>query len=677
MANWSKNNNFSSFWLDDYTSNTDVLTGEKISNSKDYIKMASRLKAIGNFVKIVSGNDVKVQYNNRDESYTDGKTVTISSKINGKSFDSTVGLALHEGSHVKLSDFHLLQNILGYNGKEYLQKQFGFEITTEMESKGLYLGILKDLINIIEDRRIDYNIFTTAPGYQGYYNALYDRYFHAKVIDKALISGEHREETIESYFFRICNMTNSNRDLSALKGLREIYSIINLNDIARLKNTNDAVTTAIEVFKVLDKHIPLPPKEDGEGNCDTPGENKTDEESNCSGGSGKSSENCNTPEGESDDDGSTTTGEDINCKDDESLLPELSPKDKNQLRKAIQKQKDFIRNNIKKSSIRKAEKQKIDAINNSKASYEKVGEGIGNGWYKSSNGVQCLVVRNINKSVIDSQAFETLNSREWAQTHNQEAIDLGIKLGTQLGKKLQVRNDSNELKYNRLNAGRIDKRMIASAGFGNENIFQQVFIDNHKDANVHISIDASGSMSGSKWDKSITSAVAIAKAASMVGNLNITISFRSTEQQGKKYLPAIFIAYDSKVDKIKKIQTLFKHITCPGTTPEGLCFEAIQNEIISSSNQLDSYFINFSDGEPYFESKDISYWGDDAAKHTAKQVKSFREKGIKVLSYFITGSFDKETSTSFKTMYGPDAQNVNVNNLAQLTKTLNNMFIEK
>ena len=93
------------------------------------------------------------------------------------------------------------------------------------------------------------------------------------------------------------------------------------------------------------------------------------------------------------------------------------------------------------------------------------------------------------------------------------------------------------------------------------NIFQQIFVDNHKDANVHISIDASGSMGGKKWDKSITSAVAIAKAASMVGNLNITISFRSTETQGKKFMPAIFIAYDSKVDKFRKIQLLFKHIT--------------------------------------------------------------------------------------------------------------------
>ncbi len=627
---YTKSNNFSSFWLDG-SNNIDILTGEKISSGKDYIKMASTLKAIGNFVKIVSGNDVKVEYSNRDESYTDGKTVTITSKVNGKSFDSTVGLALHEGSHVKLSDFSLLKHLMSYQGKDLLKTRFNFEITDDMELKGLSVMMLKDLINVIEDRRIDYHIFTTAPGYQGYYNALYDRYFHAKVIDKAILSSEHREENIQSYMFRIINITNSNRDLSALKGLKEIYNIIDLANISRLKTTGEVIETAIKVFKALDKYIPI-----------------------------------TTQDGES-----KTTGKDKKS--------DLSPNEKSKLKKAIQKQKDFIRNNIQKSSIRKSEKNKINAINSSKATYEKVGDQFQSHWLKSS-GVDCLVVRNINKAVINSNIFETIKSEGhyYHRTRdNQESIDRGITLGTQLGRKLQVRNDSRSLQFNRLNQGKIDKRMIASAGFGNENIFQQVFIDNHKDANVHISIDASGSMSGTKWDKSITSAVAIAKAASMVGNLNVTISFRSTEQQGKKYIPAIFIAYDSKVDKISKIQNLFKYITCPGTTPEGLCFEAIQREIVQSSNNLDSYFINFSDGEPYFENGQIQYWGDSAAKHTATEIKKFRDKGIKVLSYFITGSDESTTSSNFKTMYGPDASNVNVNNLNQLAKTLNNMFIEK
>ena len=66
-----------------------------------------------------------------------------------------------------------------------------------------------------------------------------------------------------------------------------------------------------------------------------------------------------------------------------------------------------------------------------------------------------------------------------------------------------------------------------------------------------------------------------------------------------------------------------------------------------------------------------------AALHTANEIKKFQERGIKILSYFITGSSDREVSKSFKTMYGTNASNVNVNNLTQLAKTLNNMFIEK
>ena len=669
-------NNYSSFWLEDYSSNIDVLTGEKTSTGKDYIKMASSLKAVSNFVKIVSGNDIKCTYSNRDESYTDGKTVTISSKINGKSFDSTVGLALHEGSHCLLSDFDLLKSIFGYNGDTNIKSLFAFEFTKEMQSKGLDKHILKDLVNIIEDRRIDKFIYDTAPGYQGYYTALYDRYFHDKAIDKGLLSSEHREPTLEAYFFRICNITNANRDLKALPGLQDIYNTIDLANISRLKSTTDATFTAIKVLEIINDHLPLPKSEDDE----QPGSGNSDdrEETPGSGGTG-SSKQPKTPEGDSDDDGSGSEGTDStdNTPTEESLLPDLSPNDSNKLRKAIQKQKDFVSNSIKKSSIRKSEKQKIEAINKSDASYEKVGNGQTGKYYATtSKGTDCLVIRNINKSVIDSGVYQTLTNY-YGKRNQQDHIDKGIRLGQQLGRKLQVRNESRDLKYNRLNQGRIDKRMIATAGFGNENIFQQVFIDNHKDANVHISIDASGSMSGSKWDKSITSAVAIAKAASMVGNLNVTISFRSTEQQGSKHLPAIFIAYDSTKDKIGKIQTLFQYITCPGTTPEGLCFEAIQNEIVSSSNNLSSYFINFSDGEPYFQNNEISYYGENATKHTAQQVNKFKEKGIKVLSYFITGSTTPEPSEAFRTMYGSDASNINTNNLTQLAKTLNNMFIQK
>mgnify|MGYP006866142546 CR=1 FL=1 len=50
---------------------------------------------------------------------------------------------------------------------------------------------------------------------------------------------------------------------------------------------------------------------------------------------------------------------------------------------------------------------------------------------------------------------------------------------------------------------------------------------------LHISIDASGSMNGDKWINTIKSTVAICKAASMIQNVDVIVSFRSThETQG-------------------------------------------------------------------------------------------------------------------------------------------------
>ena len=85
-----------------------------------------------------------------------------------------------------------------------------------------------DLLNYVEDRRIDYFVFTNSPGYKGYYHSMYEKYFYSKNVDKGLLSSEYRTEEIDSYMFRIINLHNSNRQLTALKGLKEIYEELNL-----------------------------------------------------------------------------------------------------------------------------------------------------------------------------------------------------------------------------------------------------------------------------------------------------------------------------------------------------------------------------------------------------------------------------------------------------------------
>tara|TARA_B100000745_G_scaffold179110_1_gene117308 strand:- start:49 stop:594 length:546 start_codon:yes stop_codon:yes gene_type:complete len=181
----------------------------------------------------------------------------------------------------------------------------------------------------------------------------------------------------------------------------------------------------------------------------------------------------------------------------------------------------------------------------------------------------------------------------------------------------------------------------------------------------------------------MTSTVAIAKAASMISNLDVVISFRSTHDSGSTrrstvYYPLIAIAYDSRKDKFSKIPRIFKSIHSTGTTPEGLTFEAIMKELVPGGINKDSYFLNFSDGMPMFHNDNIYYNGDEALKHTKKMTDKIRNMGVKVMSYYIGSSYDGDSNKNdFKKMYGKDAHFINVTNVFEVAKTMNKMFLDK
>ena len=81
----------------------------------------------------------------------------------------------------------------------------------------------------------------------------------------------------------------------------------------------------------------------------------------------------------------------------------------------------------------------------------------------------------------------------------------------------------------------------------------------------------------------MTTTVAICKAVSMIENIRVSVSFRSTianksNNYGSGYTAYVVLAYDSLKDNFNKIRTLFPYLYPNGCTPEGLTFEAILNE---------------------------------------------------------------------------------------------------
>jgi hypothetical protein len=672
----------SSWWLgkDFFEGEQDILTGVTVTDrTAELIKLSGYRRAISNFVNIVTGkSNIPVRFEGRD-SYTDGKSVTISASIKDKDFDSTVGLALHEGSHVLLTDFKVLPELDTYitdTHSRNINEKHGLK--SHMASVSYIKAKVRNLLNIIEDRRIDNFVFKSAPGYKGYYHALYNRYFSSPIIDKALLSTSHRELDWESYMFHIINITNANRDLNALPGLLDIYKAVDLANIGRLKTTQDALAVALEVFDIVEANIPAATLEDDSAGDDGDSET-TGEQGNTSNQSdvGSTGEEATTPEGDADsDDGSKADGEEaFSGGGSGSDLIELSPRQEKQLEKAIQKQKDFINNNIKKTKLNKSEQRKMQALDESGSEIKKVGRTV-NKYTGNVYETECIVVKKLTQNVIDNAGYTFLHGQSWVSKGLllKEAIAKGVTLGRQLGKKLKLRSEERNTKFSRLDSGKIDKRLIGSLGYGAERIFQQVMNDKFTPANVHISIDASGSMAGSRFYNCQTAVVAIAKAASMIENLNVQISYRTTTQDK----PIIIIAYDSRVDSFRKVTSLFKHICASNLTPEGLTFEAIKSELVAASGDKESFFINFSDGMPYCEPKGYQYYGNGALDHTRKQVDNMRKMGIKVLSYFIgTGGTDSHYLADFTKMYGKSASSINVTSLIPLAKTLNQMFLTK
>ena len=689
-----KRNNYSSFWMDsDWdTRNTSIFDDDEEVNTKpktDLVALAGYRRAISNFVTIVTGeSDIKVTFNSNDDSYTDGKTVVIGSKLDDKLFDPSVGLALHEGSHIKLSDFNFLKNLENNIPAEYFERALkkGYSSRYEVMSQ------IKNLLNYVEDRRIDNYVFSTSPGYKGYYHSMYDKYFYSKIVDKALTSTEYTDENMESYMFRIINLTNKNTNLNALNGLRKIWKELDIKNISYLNTTEEAFEVALKMYGVILDNLKdgIEETDEDTGEVTTkPNDDSNDSGESVDGGSGDSKE---LSDEEFDRLKKAMESGDVKQGHSNGSEIELTPNQKRQLENAIKKQKKFMDGDIQKKRVTKKESKELKTIEESGMTYETVGKDLG--WDKK--GVKCLVVRKLTKALIEESGdydsgLSVLSPHKYSRYYygsnstDTGFVEDGIRLGTVLGRKLQVRGESRETKWTRLDSGKIDKRLISELGFGNERVFNTSFIESYSDAFLHISVDASGSMSGRKWDNTMTSVVAITKAASMIQNVDVVVSIRSTHNVGGRgrssnTVPLILIAYDSRVDKFNKVKNLFAHMKVSGTTPEGLTFEAIMDEIVPTTKDRDSYFLNFSDGMPMFSTDGMSYYQSEALNHTKKMVNEMRTRGIKVLSYFIGDSDDygrEDTMRDFKIMYGKDAQFVDVTSVTSISKTMNKKFLEK
>ncbi len=583
------------------------------------LELANTQRAITNFVKILTEKEIKVDFHasNDSDSMTNGKRITLSSTISMNTIDSVVGLALHEASHCRYTNFDVLK---------YLKNTL---YTKKIESGH---DTIATLLNFVEDRRIDSLMYKNAPGYQGYYRSMYERYFYSKTVDKALKGSEYREENWESYLFRIINIFNKNTDLNALKCLPTIFKAIDLKNIDRLKNTKDSLELAITLYELLSAHFMSMTSE----------ERKSQVQQN------KQNSNDKAPSRE-------------------------------ETKKAFAKQEQFIKGNVHKATSSKKELNQIEAINKSNIKEERVSAIDKNGVKRSARKVH--VIDGITESLINSNLYGVFNTSDFVYRDN---IDEGLSLGKKLLRKLQITNEQVTLASKRLKSGKIDARRVYAANFEND-IFYKIDRANYKPISIHLSIDGSGSMQGEKWKQVLINTIALGYVSLHMKNIDLTISIRTTGidpslSSQSAHIPLLILAFDSKKHTLKDLKKL-GYYKVYGLTPEGMCLNALNKYIPSSSYYLDSYLINMSDGFPTFESSGFTYKGKSAILDTTKAVNNIKKKGVKILSYFIETDITSiklnELVKSFRTMYGKSATFIDPKNIYQITKTLNNLFLKR
>ena len=722
----------SKYWM-----GSDITQKLEDDRGSNLTELAGFQRAIANFVRITTGKEIPVRFNTKDSSYTDGSSIVLSAKMDEKLFDCNVGLALHEGSHILLTDFKWTTSVLEnreYEFNEKLRKVFedaGYTNLYYSAYTTQFLAIFKDLLNVIEDRRIDFHVYNNAPGYRGYYLAMYSNYFNSAAIDTALRYNLKNEETYEHYLFHLINIMNPNRNLKALKKLQMLWNVIDLHNIGRLTSTQDAANVALQIMEILADEIiasiePTYNKQPDKllsGKGDTIDGNNTD-------GSTKSGDESDDADRDSDDsnedadnDGAETDGSDDNPLDRVDSEPsalDMTPAEKKlvekSLEKAMQAQKDFLAGKTTKSTVSRKEITQLDALASSNVEMHDVNVNgkrlavqlnlLPEAWIGSSkdyNKVKCIYINKISEA--SREAFphcftgnSTQKDKVFAQIaagttparnrttieRNYIHIQKGLRLGAMLGKKLKVRNEERSLASTRLRDGRIDKRLIAEIGYGAEAVFSKLITKTVNPVHIHCSIDASGSMMWNKWDSAITAATAIAKACSMISGVTMMISFRTTAYIGHECVPVVVVGYDSTKNNIASLYNTLIYMTPSGSTPEGLCFEALHKTLKSNlKNNAEGLFINISDGQPGFSTNtsktQLRYGGEYALEHTKRQVNDIRNLGYNVLSYFVSENKNHHSTIdvrSFTTMYGKSAQFVDPTDLLQLTKTINGKLLE-
>jgi hypothetical protein len=643
------------YWIGD---DVELLAAKVAEGSPDYLDRLRKIqRGVGNLVRNVTGKAVPVIYSSGQQSYTDGTKVVLSAEQDPTKLDAMCGVACHEGSHIVWSNEYL-----NFLRKDSVGKFDDLVKNSKLPQLALKFNLAAGkmeaavhmVMNILEDRRIDLLQYRNAPGYQPYYESMYNTYFNSPTIDAALTS-DPMEPSVENYEMHIINLTNPNWNADALPGLRELRKVVNLTEDGIMSRGDEDPKWKSWQKNVMGykgyqlANLPLL-FADSVRIVEIMYENA------------QYMENKNAPQ--------QTEPSDEDAMGGEEDLPNMDMPSMDELKEALENQKKFLKGEaVEKKNLPAAIQEQLETMEKSKAQIKDV-----HGDFLPKNvKARVIIYRDLTKEIVKTPSFPFGNHGR-LNVGMQDALENGIRMGQILANKLRVMADEKPLTFNHQKHGRLDKRRVASLGTGAIDPFAITMIERMKPANVWLDLDFSGSMQGEPAQKAIQLAVAIAFAAEKTRTLNCVIAVRD----GGNNAARVAILYDSRRHRFSQLRDIVPWIDTGGGTPESLCFEAVKDEMMKTWRDERKYFINFSDGAPghsftdYKTNQRYSYGGEEAYRHCRSLMTEFRNVGIKILSYFLG---DQYYAGPFKQMYGLDARFIDTDSITAVAGTLNKLLL--
>lgn len=664
---------------------SDFLTGE---TSDTLIQLYQRLNICKGFATLIAPEKkIAIKYGSGKTSYTSRKGPIVITNEGQDKMDLSIGITIHEAGHKKWSDelFDFMETLHYRTGVDYLiNNHFTEDPKTikyydKLEPINYSINsILYNLLNFLEDRRIDFRLWKQNPGWRGYYLGLYNKYFWDTKLT-SLLKKDVDQVDLNNYLFRIININNKHARLDVLPDLKEILAIMDLRNIAN-NTVQDIINKAIRILIIVLYNIsnptPKPQQQDQQKNsCNG---NSNSEQNEGSDSSNSKNESDDTESSESDDMNKDSNSENQDSKEGndndfgidgfESDLGEKEAND-NDFWDVLEKQKDFLSNNIKVKKINKEQGYSLQELE------------------KNSAKIKNTSLLKEKVPVIDmdsSKARTEINYSYRGGVDRQRAVESGKVMGKRLAKSLSILNDTRILETTRKKDGLLNGRLLSESGF-NGNIFSHRIVEDAQRSFVYLTIDVSGSISWEGLNNMAKFATMLGVTFAEIGNVH----FKFVARWDKNYSVINQTLYDSEKDPIKVLFENCLKLDTSGMTPESVAFDASMDDILKLSQGKNSYFITMSDGGPngsYRTTKgntiSISKHFDD---HIVRIRKEFHKNGITVANYFLTESdrsIEELTERSsnlrrYVTAWGDDFHHIDFNNLNQISKNLNQIMIER